>query len=139
VRLVPNLDPKDVQKRLVEALRKAAPWGLEVEVTPTMQRLVVHRLESPRVPGGVPGVEEGLRRGRVAIGCGGSIPFVEPFARELGGRAALLIGVEDPYTTPLGEREPAPRRLGQGGEERHPPVRRDRGSPEVRRGLKPVL
>src|SRR5262249_59045620 len=32
VRLVPNLDPKDVQKRVVDALKKAAPWGLQVEV-----------------------------------------------------------------------------------------------------------
>src|SRR5713101_4277465 len=32
IRIVPDLEPKDVQKKLVEALKKATPWGLEATI-----------------------------------------------------------------------------------------------------------
>ena len=97
----------DVSERSSRTLKKAAPWGVQVEIhAEAGERLVVHGPGASRVPGGVPRAEEGLRHATpVAIGCGGSIPFVEPFARELGGVPALLIGVEDPYTNAHSENE----------------------------------
>ena len=106
IRIVPDLEPAFVQRALVEALKKATPWGLEC---------VIHEddgagpwyteASGPAFQGAMRALEKGFGRAPITMGCGGSIPFVEPFARELGGVPALLIGVEDPYTNAHSENE----------------------------------
>ena len=106
IRLVPDLEPVDVQRKLVEALKKAAPWGLEVNAK--ADQGVGWWYTDPSGPAFVAAfraLEKGFGAKPVAIGCGGSIGFVEPFSRELGGVPALLIGVEDPYTNAHSENE----------------------------------
>jgi acetylornithine deacetylase/succinyl-diaminopimelate desuccinylase-like protein len=106
IRLVPNLDPADVQKKLADALKKAAPWGLEVELH--ADQAVNWWYTDPSGPAfqaAFRALEKGYGKKAVAIGCGGSIGFVEPFSKELGGVPALLIGVEDPYTNAHSENE----------------------------------
>jgi acetylornithine deacetylase/succinyl-diaminopimelate desuccinylase-like protein len=106
IRLVPNLDAKDVQRRLVDALKKSVPWGLEVEVhTEDAAGWWYTDTSHPAFQAAFRALKKGYGTDAVAIGCGGSIPFVEPFARELGGVPALLIGVEDPYTNAHSENE----------------------------------
>jgi cysteinylglycine-S-conjugate dipeptidase len=106
IRLVPDLDPKDVQRRLSEALKKAAPWGVEVHIHEDQAAGWWYTDSShPAFQAAFRALKKGYGTDAVAIGAGGSIPFVEPFARELGGVPALLIGVEDPYTNAHSENE----------------------------------
>ncbi len=106
IRLVPNLEPKDVQQKLIQALKAATPWGLECVVKAESAAGWWYTESSgPAFQAAFRALEKGYGTKSVAIGCGGSIPFVEPFSKELGGVPALLIGVEDPYTNAHSENE----------------------------------
>ncbi len=106
IRVVPNLDPKDVQQKLVDALKAAVPWGLEATIKPDQSVNWWYTDPSgPAFQAAFRALEKGYGKKAVAIGCGGSIGFVEPFSKELGGVPALLIGVEDPYTNAHSENE----------------------------------
>jgi cysteinylglycine-S-conjugate dipeptidase len=106
IRLVSDMDPKDVTERLTAALRSATPWGLEVKLdVGTAGAPWKTDTSHPAFKAAFRALEKGYGREALAIGCGGSIGFVEPFAKELGGVPALLIGVEDPYTNAHSENE----------------------------------
>jgi acetylornithine deacetylase/succinyl-diaminopimelate desuccinylase-like protein len=106
IRIVPDLEPRDVEQRLKEHLRKVCPWGLELRFhTEGASGWWYTDPSHPAFQAAFRALEKGYGGKAVAIGCGASIPFVEPFARELGGVPALLIGVEDPYTYAHSENE----------------------------------
>ena len=106
VRLVPDLEPETVRRQLEAALRAAAPWGVEVAITPVASGAPwITDLGHPAFAAAFTALEKGFGQKALAIGCGGSIGFVEPFARALGGAPALLIGVEDPYSNAHSENE----------------------------------
>jgi len=106
VRLVADMDPADVRERLVAALQRVVPWGLELKVhTETAGAPWMTDLSHPAFAASFRALEKGFGRPGLAIGCGGSIGFVEPFARALGGAPAILIGVEDPYSNAHSENE----------------------------------
>ena len=106
LRLVADMNPELVLKLLQDHLKKQLPWGLEVEFhveacngawSTDAKGIAFEAAEKA--------LTEGYGRAPFKIGCGGSIPFVKPFADALGGAPTLLIGVEDPYTNAHGENE----------------------------------
>ncbi len=106
VRLVPDMRPDEVGAALAAALRRAAPWGVEVKVEVDAGGAPwTTDLGSPAFPAAFRALAAGYGREPLAIGCGGSIGFVEPFEEALGGVPALLVGVEDPYCNAHSENE----------------------------------
>jgi acetylornithine deacetylase/succinyl-diaminopimelate desuccinylase-like protein len=108
IRTAPGMDPVKTAELLKAHLKKVVPWGLEVDlkggdhagggawaIDPSGPAFDAARIS----------MKKGYGEEPLMIGCGGSIPFVKPFAEALGGVPALLIGVEDPYTNAHGENE----------------------------------
>ena len=106
VRIVPDQDPIRVRDALLEALRRAVPWGLELTTHVVAAGAPwITDVAHPAFGAAFKALEKGFGRPALAIGCGGSIGFVEPFSKALGGVPALLIGVEDPATNAHSENE----------------------------------
>ncbi|MEX2505108.1 MAG: M20/M25/M40 family metallo-hydrolase [Egicoccus sp.] len=105
-RLAPGQDPERALGALRDHLESNAPWGLHVEVT-----LGERNPAWVTEPGGeawdaaVEAMTAAYGREPAAMGCGGSIPFVEPFSEAFGGAPCLLVGVEDPGSNAHGEDE----------------------------------
>jgi acetylornithine deacetylase/succinyl-diaminopimelate desuccinylase-like protein len=106
IRLVPDMDAADVRERLTKALKERAPWGVEVHVhADSGGNPWKTDVSHPAFQAAFRALRAGYGREALAIGCGGSIGFVEPFAKALGGVPALLIGVEDPYSNAHAQNE----------------------------------
>ena len=106
MRLVHGMSPSDIAVQLATALRRAAPWGVQVDLE-VVELIAPWATDTthPAFAAAWRALEKGYGREALAIGCGGSIGFVEAFAHELGGAPVLLIGVEDPRSNAHAEDE----------------------------------
>ena len=106
VRLAPGQDAARVRDLVTAFLRRDPPWGVTVETTcETATPGWSTETRGPAFDAARRALAAGFGRAPVEIGCGGSIPFVAPFADELGGVPALLLGLEDPVCNAHGENE----------------------------------
>lgn len=105
-RLAPGQDPDRALGALRDHLFAEAPWGMHVDV-----ELGERNAAWTTDPGGpawdaaVAAMTAGYGRAPAVLGCGGSIPFVEPFSRAFGDAPCLLVGIEDPASNAHGEDE----------------------------------
>ncbi len=106
IRLVPDQDPERCRQLLVDALSAAPPFGVEVEVVPgPAAPWWSTEAVGPAFEAAARAVEQGYGEPCTFIGCGGTIPFVTPFSRVLGGIPAILLGLEDPACAAHAENE----------------------------------
>jgi cysteinylglycine-S-conjugate dipeptidase len=108
VRLAPGQDPERARDVLCAWLESAAPFGLQVTVTPgaAAGAFVCDPTVEPSrsaFAAASAALEAAYGAPVVLAGVGGTIPFVEPFAAAFAGpdgapAPALLLGVEDPDT-----------------------------------------
>ena len=105
-RLAPGQDPDRALHALRDHLLTEAPFGAEVEVD-LGERNAAFVMEpgGPAWDAAVAAMTAAYGRAPAAMGCGGSIPFVEPFSAAFGGAPCLLVGIEDPGSNAHGEDE----------------------------------
>jgi acetylornithine deacetylase/succinyl-diaminopimelate desuccinylase-like protein len=91
---------------LMDHLRRHVPLGMRLTMkahdTAPWWR---DEPSGPAVDAAVDALREGFGREPVFIGCGGTIPFVEPIVRAFPGLPAVLVGVEDPICRAHAENE----------------------------------
>lgn len=106
LRIVPDIVPEEAMRLLTAAILADPPFGVSVTVEPESAGWWwATDAEGPAFDAAARAMEAGYGTPCTFIGCGGSIPFVNPFARVLGGVPALLLGLEDPICNAHGENE----------------------------------
>jgi acetylornithine deacetylase/succinyl-diaminopimelate desuccinylase-like protein len=106
LRLAPGQDAARAAEGLSAFLRRDPPAGARVEVE-LHSAGAGWRTEArgPAFDAARRALRAGYGREPVEIGCGGSIPFVQPLCDVLRGAPALLLGLEDPLCNAHGENE----------------------------------
>lgn len=107
IRIVPNMKPQEVLDKLTKHIHKVCPAGFRLKVT-SESASNWWSIANPKADVyqiAARALEKGYGHTTQFIGCGASIPFVQPLTDEFGGIPAILVGVEDPYTNAHSENE----------------------------------
>jgi acetylornithine deacetylase/succinyl-diaminopimelate desuccinylase-like protein len=100
-RIVPEQEPDEVFEQIKSVLTKDPPWGVRVSVKPHgSAKWWMTDPNGPAFEAALAALKKGFSHKPVAIGSGGSIGFVGPLAELFGGAPALLLGIEDPLSSP---------------------------------------
>ncbi|KAB8033235.1 M20/M25/M40 family metallo-hydrolase [Fluviispira multicolorata] len=107
IRIVPNMKPQEVLDILTKHINAVCPQGFRLKVT-TESASNWWSIADPKADVyqiAARSLEKGYGHTTQFIGCGASIPFVQPLSDEFGSIPAILVGVEDPYTNAHSENE----------------------------------
>jgi acetylornithine deacetylase/succinyl-diaminopimelate desuccinylase-like protein len=97
LRLPPDADPKASMDALCEHLRAAAPWGVDVTVTPgELGRGCAIKTDGPAYDAARWAMDVAFGRPSVEAGEGGSIPLLAAVAEVAPDAEIMLFGAEDP-------------------------------------------
>ncbi len=106
IRTVPDQNPKDIQDKLINFLKKDPPYNARVTTIPAFcAPWWITNPEGPAFEAAIKALEKGYEHTVALIGCGATIPFVGPFSRALGNVPAILLGLEDPSCNAHSENE----------------------------------
>ncbi len=107
IRIVPNMKPQDILNKLTKHIESVCPPGFKLKLTPESASnwwSITNPMENAYQIA-ARSLEKAYGHTTQFIGCGASIPFVQPLTEEFGGIPAILVGVEDPYTNAHSENE----------------------------------
>ena len=97
LRVPPGTDPRKAQDLLIAHLKKAAPWGVRVEVEPESTGSPFQASTTgPAYAALAEAMEQSYGTAMTTLGQGGSIPLCNVFAATFPQAEIVLIGVEEP-------------------------------------------
>jgi acetylornithine deacetylase/succinyl-diaminopimelate desuccinylase-like protein len=96
LRIAPGEDPERARRALIEHLRRAAPWGVEVEIEPDEAGAgYLVDTSAPAFRAARDALTEAFGHDVVEMGSGGSVPIVPMLAETFPGIAVLICGAGD--------------------------------------------
>lgn len=107
IRLVPNMKPDEILNKLKKHIEQVCPKNVKLIMTSDDPGnwWFLKDTNKPIYQIAAKALEKGYGHSTQFVGCGGSIPFVQPLSDALGQIPAILVGVEDPYTNAHAENE----------------------------------